>query len=172
MKVDSISSSSVTLSWDEVENAMWYEIYSADTLVGGVTGTSLTITDLTAGTEYSFIVAAVRNEQVMKSEAIVVKTLEAEPEPEQPEQPGEGVEELEASFSIYPNPVNDKLYIETLTQTQTLTIEIYDVYGRRQELSVINCQPSAIDVSNLNSGVYFVKVITDEGEVVKRIVKN
>ncbi len=264
LKVDSISSSSVTLSWDEVENAMWYEIYSADTLVGGVTGTSLTITDLTAGTEYSFIVAAVRNEQVMKSEAIVVKTLEAEPEQpeqpgdslvlaapvvvvdtvtettvvllwnavdsatsynvymdsvlvknvtdttytvdgltaettysftvtavadtlesaaskvvevttlkaEQPEEPGEGVEELEASFSIYPNPVNDKLYIETLTQTQTLTIEIYDVYGRRQELSVISCQPSAIDVSNLNSGVYFVKVITDEGEVVKRIVKN
>ena len=80
----------------------------------------------------------------------------------------EGVEELTSSFNIYPNPVSDKLYIETQTQTQT--VEIYDVYGRRQ--SMVNGQQSTvIDVSDLNSGVYFVKVVTNEGDVVKRFVK-
>jgi hypothetical protein len=80
----------------------------------------------------------------------------------------EGVEELVSLFNIYPNPVSDKLYIET--QTQTLTVEIYDVYGRQQ--SMVNGQQSTvIDVSDLNSGVYFVKVVTSEGEVVKRFVK-
>ena len=74
-------------------------------------------------------------------------------------------------INIYPNPVNDKLYIEDLTLTQTLTIEIYDIYGRRQELSAVSCQPSAIEVSNLKSGVYFVKIVTSEGEIVKRFVK-
>ncbi len=89
-------------------------------------------------------------------------------DPEQPEEPGEGVEELTSSFNIYPNPVNDKLYIET--QTQTLTVEIYDIYGRQQ--SMVNGQQSTvIDVTNLNSGVYFVKVVSSEGEAVKRIVK-
>ena len=90
----------------------------------------------------------------------------------------DAIEELEASFSIYPNPVNDKLYIETLTQTQTLTmtqtqtltVEIYDMFGRQQ--SMVNGQQSmVIDVTDLNSGVYFVKVITSNGEVIKRFVK-
>ena len=36
------------------------------------------------------------------------------------------------NVNVYPNPVNDRLYIETQTLTQTLTVEIYDVYGRHQ----------------------------------------
>ncbi len=83
----------------------------------------------------------------------------------------ESIDELTASFRLYPNPVNDKLYIEDLTLTQTLTIEIYDIYGRRQELSAVSCQSSVIEVSNLKSGVYFVKIVTSEGETVKRFVK-
>ena len=60
----------------------------------------------------------------------------------------ESVEEmLVPNVTIYPNPVNDKLYVET--QTQTLAIEIYDVYGRRQELSAISGQQSVINVVNL-----------------------
>ena len=55
----------------------------------------------------------------------------------------EGVEELTSSFRLHPNPANDKLYIETLTQTQTLTVEIYDVYGRRQ--SMVNGQQSMVN---------------------------
>ena len=42
------------------------------------------------------------------------------------------ITEENISFDIYPNPVNDILYVETLTQT--LTIEIYDVYGRVQNI--------------------------------------
>ena len=79
------------------------------------------------------------------------------------------IELVEDNFNIYPNPVNDRLYIETQTLTQT--IEIYDVYGRQQELSAISGQQSVINVANLNSGVYFVKVVTENGEVVKRFVK-
>ena len=41
------------------------------------------------------------------------------------------------SINIYPNPANDRLYIETQTLTQT--IEIFDIYGRRQK-SIVNSQ--------------------------------
>ena len=81
------------------------------------------------------------------------------------------ITEENITFDIYPNPVNDRLYIETLTLTQTLTIEIYDIYGRRQQLSAISYQPSVIDVSELNSGIYFVEIKTNDGNIVKRIVK-
>ena len=97
---------------------------------------------------------------------------------DEPEQPGEGVEEFTSSFRLYPNPANDKLYIETqtLTQTQTqtltqtLTVEIYDIFGRQQ--STVNGQQSTvIDVSNLNAGIYFIKINTKEGNIVKQFIK-
>jgi hypothetical protein len=76
-----------------------------------------------------------------------------------------------ANINIYPNPVNGRLYIETLTQTQT--IEIYDIYGRRQVAETMSHQGNlTIDVSDLNNGIYFVKISTEEGDIVKRIVKN
>ena len=78
-------------------------------------------------------------------------------------------EMFENDFNIYPNPINDRLYIET--QTQTFSIEIYDIFGRRQELSAISGQQSVINVANLNSGIYFVKIKTENGEVVKRFIK-
>ena len=85
---------------------------------------------------------------------------------------GESIADIDnSSINLHPNPVNDKLYIETQTLTQTLTIEIYDVYGRCQELSAVSCQPSVIDVSGLNSGVYFVKVVTENGEAVQCFIK-
>ena len=77
-----------------------------------------------------------------------------------------------ANVNIYPNPVNDRLYIETSTQIQS--IEIYDIYGRIQNLRNSETQKlrNSIDVSDLNNGIYFVKVKTEEGNIVKRIVKN
>ena len=85
------------------------------------------------------------------------------------DRPTESISENTTSLNIYPNPTNDKLYIET--QTQTLTVEIYDVYGRRQK-SIVNSQRSTvIDLSDLKSGIYFVKINTEKGNIVKRIIK-
>ena len=164
LKADSITSSSITLTWDAVENALSYNVYKGEELLANVTETTYTVIDLTAETEYSFMVSAVRGEQEKKSEAIVVKTLEAEPE-----NPGEGIEEFEASFNVCPNPVNDKLYIKTEVEIEEIVV--FDIYGRQQ--STVNGQQSlSIDMSDLNSGVYFVKVVTSKGEVVKRVIKN
>ena len=84
---------------------------------------------------------------------------------------GESINETEqtSSLDLHPNPVNDRLYIETEVEVEEVVV--YDVYGRCQELSAVSCQPSVIDVSGLNSGVYFVKVVTENGEAVKRILK-
>ncbi len=72
-------------------------------------------------------------------------------------------------INIYPNPTNDRLYIETENEIEDVVV--YDIYGRRQQLSVISGQPSVIDVADLKSGIYFVKINTNEGNIVKRIIK-
>ena len=83
----------------------------------------------------------------------------------------ESVAELDANFNVYPNPVNDKLYIETDAEIEEAVI--YDIYGRVQNLRNSETQKlrNSIDVTNLNSGVYFVKVVTEKGEAVQRFVK-
>ena len=86
-----------------------------------------------------------------------------------PETPGEGVEELTSAINIYPNPVNDRLYIEAEVDAEE--VSIFDIYGRIQKLSAISHQPSVIDVSDLNTGIYIIKINTKEGNIVKRFIK-
>ena len=79
------------------------------------------------------------------------------------------VSNYESRFVVYPNPANDILFINA--EVEINEVMIYDVYGRQQ--SMVNGQQSlSIDLSNLKSGIYFVKIKTKEGNIVKRIVKN
>ena len=97
----------------------------------------------------------------------IVEGIEEEPEPN----PGEGIEEVTSSVNMYPNPVSDKFYIETEVEIEEAVI--YDVFGRQQVTETLSRQGDlVVDVTNLNSGVYFVKIVTSEGEIVKRFVKN
>ena len=81
----------------------------------------------------------------------------------------DGVEELTSSFRIYPNPVNDRLYIEAEIEIEEIVV--FDIYGRQQQLSAVSGQPLAIDVTELNSGIYFVSIKTVDEVVTKRFIK-
>lgn len=70
-----------------------------------------------------------------------------------------------AGLKIYPNPVsNGTLFVETSANAEK-TIAVYDVLGKL----VLNTTTSdnAVNVSNLNAGVYIVK-ITEEGKTASR----
>ena len=49
-------------------------------------------------------------------------------------------------------------------------VEILDVFGR-QMTTAKNQIPTVIDVTKLNSGVYFIRMNTNKGEIIKRFVK-
>ena len=153
------STSSIKLTWSVATNATSYNIYRDDVLVKNTTETNYTDEGLEYNTEYCYTVTSVLDDTESEhSEKVCVKTL------------GEGIEETTTSLSIYPNPVDDRLYIET--QTQTLTIEIYDVFGRLQVTETPSHQGNlTIDVENFKSGIYFVKINTEKGNIVKRIIK-
>ena len=71
-------------------------------------------------------------------------------------------------INVYPNPVTDRLYIDAEVEE----VEVYDVYGRHQVAKTSSHQGDlSIDVSGLNSGVYFVRIKTDSGDIVRRFVK-
>ena len=75
----------------------------------------------------------------------------------------------DTKVTVYPNPTNDKIYI--VTDAEVEEVVVYDIYGRQQKLSAISGQQSVIDLSKLNAGIYFIKINTEEGNIVKRIIK-
>ena len=107
-----------------------------------------------------------KNKPMFFEYELACETNNDEPEPE-PEP--DGLTENETGLNIHPNPVNDRLYIETENDIENITI--FDIFGRQQQLSNSSHQHSVIDVSNLTSGIYFIKINTNNGEIVKRFVK-
>jgi len=76
------------------------------------------------------------------------------------------------NVKLYPNPTTGELRILS-KELKVTNIEIFDIYGRKQKI-IINYQlpiVNSINISHLSAGIYFVKVITDDGIVVKKIVK-
>jgi len=77
------------------------------------------------------------------------------------------IEEYENKFNIYPNPVNDRLVIDTDEEIEE--INIYNIVG----ISVFKADniKHDINVSDFAEGVYFISIKTNKGEVVKRFIK-
>ena len=75
-------------------------------------------------------------------------------------------------ISIYPNPTDGELRI-TNYELRITDVEVFDIYGRKlSQISNLKSQISnLIDVSHLSSGIYIVKINTDKGEVMKKVVK-
>ena len=78
------------------------------------------------------------------------------------------VTETEASrFSVYPNPANDKIYVEG---EGIEIVELYNAIGQ-QLVSVAGSEKITIDVTSFSEGVYFVKVIGKETMTQKVVIK-
>ena len=160
LTVTALSTSSVKLAWGSVGNASSYNVYQGDEMIASTELPSYTIEGLEYNTEYCYTVTALNeNGESAKSAEACGKTK------------GEGIEELASAFSIYPNPVNDKLYIETEVKIEEVVVYAITGVIVGQQSTVNSQQSTCIEVSNLNSGVYFVKVVTENGEVVKRFIK-
>ena len=84
-----------------------------------------------------------------------------------------GVEENQVgSLSAYPNPATNEIRIES-SEFKIQSVEIYNVLGEKVFQSQISNLKSQIslDISKLNSGIYFVSVGTNEGKVVRKLIK-
>ena len=159
LKAEVVNETSIKLTWNAIGNAITYNVYQDGEMIATVELPSYTVEGLEKSTEYCFTVTAVNQAGESEKSDEVCMTL------------GEGVEEFASSFNIYPNPVSDKLYIETEVEIEEVVVYAITGVIVGQQSTVNSQQSLTIDVTNLNSGVYFVKIVTENGEVVKRFVK-
>ncbi len=74
----------------------------------------------------------------------------------------------DAAFSVYPNPTNGVLFVETRhgTSLPTQTYRIANLMGQTVLTGNLNTETQQIDVSNLSQGMYFISV----GDVIQKFV--
>ena len=71
------------------------------------------------------------------------------------------------TVSIYPNPAKD---IITISNIANSNIEIVDINGKTVISDYANSNSYTIDISSLNKGTYFAKIINNKSIVVKKVV--
>jgi uncharacterized repeat protein (TIGR03803 family) len=71
-------------------------------------------------------------------------------------------------IAVYPNPASDNFIIEA---PQNATIEISNIEGKVIKTILNENIKTIIDLGSLSSGVYFIKVMTNKGITVKKLIK-
>lgn len=83
------------------------------------------------------------------------------------------VEDLELGINIFPNPVKDIFTVESLNNT-ILEIELMDlngqmIYYNKNERSNSSIEKIELSLNEYPEGIYFVKLLTEKGNIVKKI---
>lgn len=79
------------------------------------------------------------------------------------------VDQVETSvFSIYPNPTNGNSVTISSTRNAAISVQVYDILGKQvKNETLVN---NTLNVSNLKSGVYIIKIIQSNASTTKKLV--
>ncbi|MEL7342907.1 MAG: T9SS type A sorting domain-containing protein, partial [Bacteroidota bacterium] len=83
-------------------------------------------------------------------------------------------DDLASFFSLYPNPVNSKLYLSFKDQLiGDLEVEIFDLQGRRQMYQLIRhpAEEISLSLSHLADGYYQVQLTANDQVYRLKLVK-
>jgi hypothetical protein len=76
---------------------------------------------------------------------------------------------IDATISLYPNPTQHTVNIKA---NNTITsVQLFDVQGRLLQTKLDNENNTILDITTQSAGVYFIKITTDKGIKVEKIVK-
>lgn len=76
---------------------------------------------------------------------------------------GDGIgENVSGSLDIYPNPASDKIFVEG---ENVSIVEIYNSLGQKLSAVEGSADKTSVDVASFENGVYIVRVLTKEGNV-------
>ncbi|WP_055435859.1 DUF7619 domain-containing protein [Lacinutrix algicola] len=78
--------------------------------------------------------------------------------------------EIDHSVSVYPNPVKDVVIISAKDNIKS--VALFDVSGRVLQTKITTSKELKLDLSSRASGVYFVKITTEKGIKVEKILKD
>ena len=75
-------------------------------------------------------------------------------------------EQLE--FSISPNPANE--FVRISSEHSISTMSIYSLSGKQVETINVQAASITLNTSSYQSGIYIVRIVTDQGSLSKRLI--
>ena len=162
----SVNGKSVAISWNEPEGFLpnKYIIYRDGVFLKETQKTKLFIIDIVPedDTVYEYCVVAQYDD--CDPDPVCINVIVGSPV---------GILETETDLlHIFPNPTTGELRI-TNYELRITDIEIFDANGKMQKSRKAGKQNGemVIDISNLQAGIYFVKITTEQGEITKKVIK-
>ena len=76
------------------------------------------------------------------------------------------------TLNIYPNPASDKVIIETPDIPNQRYLSVYNLSGQEILKQTIIETKTILDISNLDPGLYIIKVMDEQGVRVGKIIKD
>ena len=81
------------------------------------------------------------------------------------------IEEFEKyGFSYYPNPVRSSLILKAKIKIEK--VSVFNILGQEVMMTYLNKIEGKIDMTNLQNGVYFVKVLINKSSKTIQIIKH
>lgn len=78
--------------------------------------------------------------------------------------------EIDNSVIVAPNPASSEVNIKASNSIKS--IELYDVRGSIISISIVDELESKLDISSHSKGIYFIKIITEKGIQVQKLLKD
>ncbi|MCR4964417.1 MAG: T9SS type A sorting domain-containing protein [Bacteroidales bacterium] len=81
---------------------------------------------------------------------------------------GDGIEDFsKVLFEIFPNPASDNITVST---EEEATMTIFDQTGRTFAQQHLVMGNNVIDVSSYAAGIYYVRITTEKGSAVRKLI--
>ena len=74
---------------------------------------------------------------------------------------------IDDKIKIFPNPSNNNLKIDVSNEIQIQKIELFEIGGKKVKTYYITDRN--LNISGLNSGTYFLRILTSEGRLVEKV---
>lgn len=80
-----------------------------------------------------------------------------------------GAKNVSPGIQVYPNPVSDEFALKVKDDTKIESLKLFDASGKLvKNISDFN---GKVNISELTSGIYFLKTKTNKGEFLNKILK-
>jgi hypothetical protein len=148
------TNTSVTLTWDAAEGAINYIIYRNGIEIGQTTETTYVDQIVSKDGFMTYCVVAEYTDGLSVPECVIVEFTDA-------------IDETEAEFAIYPNPVNNTLFVNS--GNAEFTYEMYNGMGQKvaEGTATGNTQ---INVNDMMKGIYFLRLTSGTQVRMEKVV--
>jgi Leucine-rich repeat (LRR) protein len=76
-------------------------------------------------------------------------------------------------ISVFPNPTRNEftVYSPQFTMGEKILLKVINAFGKEITRKIITTATTKLETGNLSSGIYFLRIETDAGTVIKKLVK-